>query len=809
MATTSIPEPTSLKSWDEAFQYPLPTVRKLSLRLRKDIDEHRSRLRSLVGTSYRDLLGTAERIIEMDKQIQSVDSKLSDIGRRCNSNLLDRSDTNYTRLERAWTQEAGEEQKLRSTAQCKILGAALSAVGRLIRAGESPLQAAKLMVLTRLLYKSLADAKVPPVLERYRRMIAVLRTRLLSYIDQQLIREQSSTDELVGALTAYALLTSSAPKAVLKHLLVVRTKQLEAFAGRPTTDSTLAALSLYTATFASVQAVFPKRLAESLSALSRTALLSDKQIKSVEALNLDIYGRWIADDIRAFTPWVQQESLSAQDGRQAMSEYSAEARAILQGLKQCLASISAAEVVLEVRSKVMGASINVGTRIKSSSFEEQFEELREVFMERLEELAKKTTVLNDFSPVYEVSARTRPSIWSLAQDDIDLSSGGMSFRKAVLRQRSGRDASIDRVLAPFDTWRSRLEAFWSNVEAMRAAKWDEYLDIDLDDGDDEDAVPYQDVLSKQDAARLQKRLHIDVRDAIKDGLQRVEVAMQKNTGQPQFYLRLIRELHDQQLQLAQAIGLQDVQELARHDLSRELHSQLAKTIADHGIETLRSAYTRRHFVPVDLWEGSPKLPLQPLPATFKFVMSIQQEMATIGEDVWSTAAVLVLKDAVQLLLRDLLSTAIIVPTTSDASTAIEPSGERGKDNAVADETSDEAAKAMPNNEQASEVVTGTDSTQGATSGEATDETSVTKLADENPVSLDLDNTQRLFDGYYLAKVFCTSKSSELDAALKALKERTALDANDVQRLERYASDYWKKTFLLFGLLAESSKSYSR
>jgi hypothetical protein len=46
-------EPTSakaLQSWEDAFQYPIPVVRKLEKRLRADVEENREKLRTLVGS---------------------------------------------------------------------------------------------------------------------------------------------------------------------------------------------------------------------------------------------------------------------------------------------------------------------------------------------------------------------------------------------------------------------------------------------------------------------------------------------------------------------------------------------------------------------------------------------------------------------------------------------------------------------------------------------------------------------------------------------------------------------------------------
>jgi hypothetical protein len=43
------PNPRTLKTWEDAFQYPIPVVRKLEQQLRAQADENREKLRSLVG----------------------------------------------------------------------------------------------------------------------------------------------------------------------------------------------------------------------------------------------------------------------------------------------------------------------------------------------------------------------------------------------------------------------------------------------------------------------------------------------------------------------------------------------------------------------------------------------------------------------------------------------------------------------------------------------------------------------------------------------------------------------------------------
>jgi hypothetical protein len=46
---TEAPDPRTFQSWEDAFQYPVPVVRKLEQQLRNNADGNREKLRSLVG----------------------------------------------------------------------------------------------------------------------------------------------------------------------------------------------------------------------------------------------------------------------------------------------------------------------------------------------------------------------------------------------------------------------------------------------------------------------------------------------------------------------------------------------------------------------------------------------------------------------------------------------------------------------------------------------------------------------------------------------------------------------------------------
>jgi hypothetical protein len=51
------------------------------------------------SVSYRDLLGTAERIIDMDEQMREVDAILGVTGQKCNARAVERMGKSFARIQ--------------------------------------------------------------------------------------------------------------------------------------------------------------------------------------------------------------------------------------------------------------------------------------------------------------------------------------------------------------------------------------------------------------------------------------------------------------------------------------------------------------------------------------------------------------------------------------------------------------------------------------------------------------------------------------------------------------------------------------
>lgn len=737
------PTPSTLRSWEDAFNHPLPVVRRLETQLRTNIAENQNKLRSLVGTSYRDLLGTAERIIEMDSQMQLVESNLTGIGRKCDYRLVERGSNQLAGLKKAG--KRGETDRLAVTARVKVLKGALDAVERVVRKRGDAFAAAKLLVLARLLHKSVSEDQNAPVgVNGLRTRLASLRKVLLGYVERSLARVTADRALLANTLCAYAMVTSSAPKDVLRHFLQVRYEQLETKAETPTEDNVTSILDGYGKTQTDARELFPRRFAEALSQVSKAPLLQDPQIVAVTELNLDIYGRWIPDDILTFTPYVRHDQFAASEASDGLKAWAKQAQDILlQAVEECLQSLPDVRSVLSARHAILSRYLAVNSKLRSPDLTRPINDLRQVFSKRLEELVVESAqipqeALKSFGEAQQPDA-TSTSIWSPAETSMDTSNGAKVLREAVMSKRHGRDAVIQAEHDALDHWMSRLNSHWDFIADMRATKWDDDIDFDLDDLEYEEDDSLADVLSKKDPAHIEARLRFAAADAFRDAYAKADEASSTKQNAAAL-VRTLREIDSQRQMLGDRVQGTSFDNTA---LVSRLHLAIAEQTTHSPIETFIAALRKAKREPTMLWDGSPPLPVQPSVSTYRFLTVLQRRMAAMGEDLWSPAAVTALK-------THIFEHEGVLEALSKSQSKL------------ADQTNDTA--------EASDAQT----SQGSPNKDL--------------------HIQRAFDALYLARALSAPEDSKLVATAD-------LDEAARQRLAKSANEYWKRTYLLFGLLA--------
>ena len=751
------PSPSTLQSWEEAFNHPLPVVRKMESQLRTQILDNQTKLRSLVGTSYRDLLGTAERIIEMDSQMQRVEGNLAGIGRKCDYRVVERSRDNSANLKKPGRQE--HDKKLEVMDRVKVLKGALEAVGRIVRKGGNALGAAKVLVLARLLHKSVSESEnAPRVLAELKKELAGVRRKLLAYIERSLARATGDRTVLRNTMCAYAMITSSTPKDVLRHFLQVRYEQLESQAETPDEDNILAMLDLYGKTLVDTRDLFPRRLAEALAQLSKAPLLRDNQVTSIEELNLDVYSRWIPDDIRTFTPWVRHDQLTASESNEGLKAWAKQTQTgFAQALGACLQKQEDAQVVLSIRRNVLSKFLSVSSKLRNDDFTQSIKDLQSVFIVRLEQLAAKSADLSSFAlksldNASAPSCSLQSSPWELATQSINLNAGALAFRAAILDHRHGRDSAVKSEHDALDRWITQLNSHWEFVTSMRTAKWDDGLDFDIDDLDYEGEVTLQEALSRNDAAKFEQKLRESTTEAFEKAYQSIEKASSTQSEQAAFFVRVLRELDLTRSTLSDRLSVtKNANVFNQATLISTLHTTLSEQASYVALNDFSEALGKQSTVAASLWDGTPALPTQPSPATFRFLTALQTRMGEMGEDLWSGHAVEAIRKYVGASLADTLNK-------------------------------------FPSEQEA----------VSSKSAEASDAAEPAEDATSHDKEL---RVQRLFDAHYLSSALGLNAQDTLKAILSTLQKAAEVDAAAQQRMEKSAVEYWKRTNLLFGLLA--------
>lgn len=765
---SQIPDPRTLESWEDAFQHPLPVVRRLEQQLRKNIDDNRQKLRSLVGASYRDLLGTAERIIEMDQQMETVETYLGDIGRKCNARTVEKIGANHTQMRKALG--AWDENKYKTIAQTKLLQSALTMVSRIIKAGGDALQASKLLVLLRLLYKSISEGShTGLILDDLRRKLATQRRRLLSYIEKTMAKPTTDKAMQANTLSAFALVTSSTPKEVLRHFLQVRFDQLQSKSDSASETHVLQMLDLYSQTLLDTHDLFPRRFADSLSLLAKGPLLQDDQLRSIFELNLDIYGMWISQDVMTFIPWVRYDAVTTSEVLDALGSWAKQGQeCILLAVQDCLKDQPDVHAVASIRQRVLSKYMSLGSRLRNEAQSEAIHDLRESFLKRLEELIVQAANIDGLVLGESDVANLLPldthqqDVWSLATEDIDLSNGALIFRRSMVQRRHQRNRSLQAKCDKLDEWTRRINDILDLADEMRLNRWNSEQDFDIEDLDDGDTLLQN--LSKEDPERLKIRL----RQAVEDSLDNISARISYSsttTNYPAAFVRIWREVEQRSRALEARLAL-----AKREPSLADLHQNLARLVSQRAID----AYLRESEITISpsttLWDGSPPLPIQPSPLVFRFLKTLHQAMSDVGSDLWSPQAVFEMKGSIVDTLSKQLEQASIDPKIEGA---ILTNGDAGNDKHIED-----------------------------------------NIADVNGLQRDNDTErnrllQKLFDLHYLRRVFHYPKIDKpglenLDHVAKDLQKHLELEEVSNERLKRSAGEYWKRTYLLFGLLASNS-----
>ncbi|EFE33650.1 uncharacterized protein ARB_07595 [Trichophyton benhamiae CBS 112371] len=780
------PDAITLNSWEDAFKYPVPTVRRLEQELRRDAESNRDKLRSLVGVKYRDLLETAQTIVDMNTDIQQVESTLSSIGRRCNPRSIARKndhiyESNNDDFKSGKRSAHGAD--LRDTcnranviiddgrqlkAHLCLLRSCTNSIVKIIRERGSVVLAAKLLVVSRLLLKALShNENAPPFVNSLKKNLASLRATLLSRIKLRLSAASITTDKLVQALCAFCLATSSSSNDAIRHFCDVRKNAIgEQITENIHSDGVLIALKLYLQTLRQTDHLLNGPLSAALEKLTTQPLLADPEILWLGELNMDLLKPWILEDIRHFTPWIKYNDIPKSErstqlktwSKNTFKLFSSQAKLKLEAFKNF-------EDILDLRKKLLESWLLVQSSTPTHSNLEVLEGLRDIInhqlililqgqSEGIANLGSEITSAISCFPTGE-SGNNRNSLWDPKLASVDFSEGAKSFKNEVVNRSLGRGTESLRLLDSYQTWLRAVEARTSLIHGMKADNWEDIVE----DDSDEDVIDHiYGCLTEDDPALLQEEHQKSLTKGFK-GLQAaladvINLFSESHKAlKAVFLLRMIREIRNkipsklldgEQLHFAQ-------------NMTPELHTIIATDIVTQLSTYITKLKPFKNFLRCSgrtLWEGKPELPVQPSPAAFKLLRKLEVSMEDLGPDLWNPTALSVLKAEFQRAINKLLE--------------------------------DSHAKELADSKT-------TSSEDGVTQQEQQ-----TVSGDDSSTQQDC-KIQLLFDLMYLENAM---KSSTATRENSMTIHTEALQAEDetMETLRKRSIAYWERTRLLFGLL---------
>ncbi|GAO14145.1 uncharacterized protein UV8b_06548 [Ustilaginoidea virens] len=811
MSSPKAPDPATFACSADIFSgnHTLPQIKSIHKSLHGQIEEKAARLRTRVGSSYRQLLGTADVIVQMRGDNERVQDVLGRMGGRCGRSVISSKITGLSNF------SAGErDARTNRTARWKLLELCGLVAGRILKGrggvgrehekqADTLVLATKVFVISRLLVKSLKEdasagngrqavEAASSTLESLRRRIQRSVERLLENTDQR-----SGTGSVTKALCAHSLANSSGAKHAIAHFIRVRTRAMEVVlkmdsdesqaptVAGTTTDDVVRSLRLYTKTLLDVQALIPAKLPQALAQLKSQRLLADASLQQLEGLRLDLYGRSCGEEIQDFTPFIPHDDLSAKQAREMLASFAENGgRVVMSGLKKTLRHMADLEPIIDLRRQVLQLWIRDGGRAKGLDPQEMQDELRETINARLlcvadAKAAKLRLVGSEVKATLEgwregVSDKHK-SLWDDQGYDSALSDGAASFVGEVISRLHGRNDAVSRAAHSYRCWFHVVDDVKAAVERVRKQRWDKDDDEEIED--EETIEQRQKALSQEDPSRLQGRFNESLDQSFRD----VEAQLQKlwtqhsggcaSSGAKAIYLvRVVREIR---AQLPDRAGLRDFG-LA---LVPALHSRLATTASQSAAEEfISSGLSDRGVAMKPLWEGDPAVPSQPSPALFHFLRDLSLSMTDLGVDLWTPAAIRELKQQLSRRLVDAWRREL---------------EHVGCATAARDGDPDEKDKEKEKERGQGEVQEG--------GGEAEPDDAAAPASTAQEVC-----TQWLFDISLLRCCIGNAPgpaSSSFDELEREAWQRSGLDEAPRQRIAKLAGDFWGRVNLLFGLLA--------
>ncbi|MCJ1307550.1 hypothetical protein MMC25_001196 [Agyrium rufum] len=639
MATTHAPDPNTFQSWEDAFKYPIPVVRQMEKQLRIEAQAKKDKLRSLVGGSYRDLLGTAETIISMDEDIRSTENHMANLGMKCNTRRLERASRNRLKLQDL----SVDRDAFALASQIAVFRSCPTVVARLLRKGGSLCTAAKILVISRQLHKRLSEGRQDS-LDRTWTSIAKLRQNLLLRVDRALQRRFSSERLLLEALSAFALATSSSASEVLRHFHQVRLEAMLALMqdGQDAAKSILRAMQIWIHTIKDTRHLFPKRLAAEFVQIKAFPLLESPDVTALVEIDHETHVPWIGDDIRNFIPYINHDDLTQDTASKMLASWTPSALdQVLRRARALLERVDDPLAIVHLRQSTLELLFSSQSHITGAARTSAVSNLRQAFLDRLLAIQEsrcsatgRTTdrIKAQLNHWRDEGKESRPSLWQNLGPTLDASRGVKHFIQQLQRRSHSSNPVTEEVAKDHQTWYKGVIELDQAITELKSTKLDDDIDDDLSseesEGDEERLASSGKALTTEDPKVLEEALEKHLKEASLQ-LQAAfkafveESLTDKDSGKAAFLLRILRD----------SMGDRDRIQPVEPDTIVSLHGIIAASVVQEAFEVSKAANLSRDGAV----EG--ETPFTCSPRAFHLLQTLVQRMTVLGPDLWTSAAV--------------------------------------------------------------------------------------------------------------------------------------------------------------------------
>ena len=613
---------------------------------------------------------------------------------------------------------------------------------------------------------------------------------------------------LVETMCAFSLATSSSVKDVVRHFHHMRQEAMSEAMGERISGHKmmLATLRLYVKTLRDTQAVSPNQLSSALERLKSISILRDQDVHSLVELNLELHEQWIDRDVRTFIPYIRHDDLSKIEAERLLKDWARKQfSAYLDGLRERIEEVQDPPALILVRQQIIELWLSNHQYVIGVDSTEALDGLRGAFNRQAVHIVQSRAsrldrvviavqgVLQDWHPD---NSSASSSLWDSSMTPVGMNKGGKIFRENLSARSLGKNESLSLVSNEYNAFLEGVESVENMIRKLREIRWTD--DIDDVDAEDDLLDNKQVLLSEDDPGLLQEKLSNALDDAyakLQESLGNFE-SWNDNEYRGQkccFLLRTWRELGQRLPHSYQnaVLGMTSIPKLQQTNAEEVVHSPLQKC----SIRLQR--ITRTDALPTrSLWEGDPQSPVLPSPWTYRFLLDLVNSMAASGSDIWSPKATDMVKRQVM---------AGIVPLIEkllDSEPIARNGHVNGHTNGFTDSGKEEPGGKGNSNEKTAEDEDLSSNNDHPVNGSIPNGNEATSQLLVHGRNIKIHT---LFDLIYLDNA---TSSKDLDAAEKnwlslrdKLTDDLSLETKYVERVKRNAAEYWKRTSLLFGLLA--------